>query len=31
MYTITTDLDVQDMARGAVFLGAGGGGDPYVG
>jgi uncharacterized protein len=31
MYTITKDLDVQDMARGAVFLGAGGGGDPYVG
>lgn len=31
MYTIETDQDVQDMARGAVFLGSGGGGDPYVG
>jgi DUF917 family protein len=31
MYTIATDQDVQDMARGAVFLGSGGGGDPYVG
>ena len=31
MYTVTKDIDVQDMARGAVLLGAGGGGDPYVG
>lgn len=31
MQTIDTDLDIQDMARGAVFLGSGGGGDPYVG
>ena len=31
MYTITSDLDVRDMARGAVLLGSGGGGDPYVG
>ena len=31
MYTITSDLDVRDMARGAVLLGTGGGGDPYVG
>lgn len=31
MYSIATDLDVQDMARGAVLLGSGGGGDPYVG
>ena len=31
MYSITTDADVQDMARGAVLLGSGGGGDPYVG
>jgi len=31
MYTISTDLDVQDMARGAALLGSGGGGDPYIG
>ncbi|MGG6495451.1 UNVERIFIED_CONTAM: DUF917 domain-containing protein, partial [Bacteroidetes bacterium 56_B9] len=31
MLEITSDLDVQDMARGAVLLGSGGGGDPYVG
>ncbi len=31
MYTISSDLDVRDMARGAVLLGSGGGGDPYVG
>ena len=31
MKTITTVQDVKDMARGAVFLGSGGGGDPYVG
>jgi DUF917 family protein len=31
MQTIATDLDIKDMARGAVFLGTGGGGDPYVG
>jgi hypothetical protein len=31
MYTITSDIDVRDMARGAVLLGSGGGGDPYVG
>ena len=31
MQTIATDQDIQDMARGAVFLGSGGGGDPYVG
>jgi uncharacterized protein len=31
MQTIATDLDIKDMARGAVFLGSGGGGDPYVG
>jgi DUF917 family protein len=29
--TIGTEQDIRDMARGAVFLGAGGGGDPYVG
>jgi uncharacterized protein len=28
---VTTIEQVRDMARGAVFLGAGGGGDPYVG
>lgn len=28
---IETIQDVQDMARGAVLLGTGGGGDPYVG
>jgi len=31
MFTVTSDIDIQDMARGAVLLGAGGGGDPYVG
>lgn len=31
MFTIDTVQKIQDMARGAVFLGAGGGGDPYVG
>jgi len=31
MLTIASDQDIQDMARGAVFLGSGGGGDPYVG
>ena len=31
MYTIDTHQKVQDMARGAVLLGTGGGGDPYVG
>lgn len=31
MQTVATDQDIQDMARGAVFLGSGGGGDPYVG
>ncbi|MBY8825754.1 DUF917 domain-containing protein [Sphingomonas colocasiae] len=31
MLEVRTTQDVQDMARGAVFLGAGGGGDPYVG
>ena len=31
MYVISTDLDVQDMARGAALLGSGGGGDPYIG
>lgn len=31
MRTVDTDQDIQDMARGAVLLGTGGGGDPYVG
>jgi DUF917 family protein len=31
MFEVTTAQQVQDMARGAVFLGSGGGGDPYVG
>lgn len=31
MLKIRTQTDIQDMARGAVFLGAGGGGDPLVG
>lgn len=31
MYTVTKGIDVQDMCRGAVVLGAGGGGDPYLG
>jgi DUF917 family protein len=29
--SIRTVQEIQDAARGAVFLGAGGGGDPYVG
>ena len=31
MRTVKTIEDIQDMARGAVLLGTGGGGDPYVG
>ncbi|MFW7267645.1 DUF917 domain-containing protein [Gluconacetobacter sp. Hr-1-5] len=31
MYKIDAIRDIQDMARGAVLLGTGGGGDPYVG
>jgi len=31
MVEILSPLDISDMARGAVFLGSGGGGDPYVG
>jgi uncharacterized protein len=31
MFTIETSQQIQDMARGAVLLGTGGGGDPYVG
>jgi len=31
MFTVTSPLDVEDMARGAVLLGSGGGGDPYIG
>ena len=31
MYIINSQRDVQDMARGAVLLGTGGGGDPYIG
>jgi len=31
MISIETIQDVQDIARGAVLLGTGGGGDPYVG
>ncbi len=31
MYSIETEIDVRDMARGAVFLGGGGGGDPRIG
>lgn len=31
MMEIKTKQDVRDMARGAAFLGVGGGGDPYVG
>lgn len=31
MRTVDTDQEIQDMARGAVLLGTGGGGDPYVG
>lgn len=31
MRMIETIQEIQDMARGAVFLGSGGGGDPYIG
>lgn len=31
MVEITSQTDIRDMARGAVFLGAGGGGDPQIG
>lgn len=31
MYLVNTVHDIQDMARGAVLLGTGGGGDPYIG
>ena len=31
MRTIESEQDIRDMARGAVLLGTGGGGDPYVG
>jgi DUF917 family protein len=31
MKSLANLQDIQDTARGAVFLGAGGGGDPYVG
>ncbi len=31
MRTVDTLQDIQDMARGAVLLGTGGGGDPYIG
>jgi DUF917 family protein len=31
MYLVDTVRDIQDMARGAVLLGTGGGGDPYIG
>jgi DUF917 family protein len=31
MFTVDSIQDIQDMARGAVLLGTGGGGDPYVG
>lgn len=31
MYRVETETDVRDMARGAVFLGGGGGGDPRIG
>lgn len=31
MHIINSQRDVQDMARGAVVLGTGGGGDPYIG
>lgn len=31
MYRVDTETDVRDMARGAVFLGGGGGGDPRIG
>lgn len=31
MFVVNTIHDIQDMARGAVLLGTGGGGDPYIG
>lgn len=31
MFTVDSVQDIQDMARGAVLLGTGGGGDPYIG
>ena len=31
MFIVDTVQDIQDMARGAVLLGTGGGGDPYIG
>jgi len=31
MKTVNSIEEIQDMARGAVFLGTGGGGDPYIG
>lgn len=31
MYRVETIDDIRDMARGAVLLGTGGGGDPYIG
>ena len=31
MRTVDNERDIQDMARGAVLLGTGGGGDPYLG
>ena len=31
MFPVNTLQDIQDMARGAVLLGTGGGGDPYIG
>ena len=31
MFIVDTVQDIRDMARGAVLLGTGGGGDPYIG
>lgn len=31
MISIKTTTDIKDIARGAVLLGTGGGGDPYIG
>ncbi|PEQ12271.1 hypothetical protein B2G71_12230 [Novosphingobium sp. PC22D] len=31
MYRVETMEDIRDMSRGAVLLGTGGGGDPYIG
>ena len=31
MIRITTDEEIEDLARGMVLLGTGGGGDPYIG